>query len=89
LNPGAVTFSGVIAGKPHPRLRATRLFEMLRARGFTGSAQQVRRFVKTVRRRGSREAFFRLELLPLSTLVQPKRRMRRQPPPFECDASHP
>jgi transposase len=48
----------------HPRLRATRLYEMLRARGFSGSPQQVRRFVKTIRPRGAREAFFRLETLP-------------------------
>ena len=48
----------------YPRLRATRLFEMLRDRGFSGSPQQVRRFVKTVRPRGAREAFFRLETLP-------------------------
>jgi transposase len=48
----------------HPRLRATRLFEMLRDRGFSGSPQQVRRFVKIVRPRGAREAFFRLETLP-------------------------
>ncbi len=48
----------------HPRLRATRLFEMLRDRGFSGSAQQVRRFVKIIRPRGGHEAFFRLETLP-------------------------
>jgi transposase len=48
----------------HPRLRATRLFEMLKARGFSGSPQQVRRFVKTIRPRGAREAFFRLDTLP-------------------------
>jgi transposase len=47
----------------HPRLRATRLFEMLRTRGFLGSVQQVRRFVKVVRPRGPRDAFLRLETL--------------------------
>jgi transposase len=48
----------------HPRLRATRLFEMVSARGFSGSVVQVRRFVHTVRPRSHKEAFFRLETLP-------------------------
>ena len=33
----------------YPRLRATRLFEMVRARGYTGSVVQVRRIVRTIR----------------------------------------
>jgi len=33
----------------YPRLRATRLFEMVRARGYTGSVVQLRRLVRTVR----------------------------------------
>src|SRR6266576_1464707 len=33
----------------YPRLRATRLYEMLGARGYGGSAVQVRRWVRTVR----------------------------------------
>ncbi|NUP08838.1 MAG: IS21 family transposase [Polyangiaceae bacterium] len=48
----------------HPRLRATRLFEMIRTRGYTGSVVQLRRYVHLVRPRGAREAFFRLETLP-------------------------
>jgi len=48
----------------HPRLRATRLFEMVRARGYSGSVVQLRRYVATVRPRGAKEAFFRLETLP-------------------------
>lgn len=48
----------------HPRLRATRLFEMVSARGFSGSVVQVRRFVHTVRPRSHKEAFFLLETLP-------------------------
>lgn len=48
----------------HPRLRATRLFEMIRARGYTGSVVQLRRYVHLVRPRGAREAFFRLETMP-------------------------
>ena len=33
----------------HPRLRATRLFEMVRARGYRGSVVQLRRIVRTIR----------------------------------------
>src|SRR5207249_4257620 len=33
----------------YPRLRATRLFDMVRARGYTGSAVQLRRVVHTLR----------------------------------------
>lgn len=33
----------------YPRLRATRLFEMVRPRGYTGSVVQLRRFVRTIR----------------------------------------
>jgi hypothetical protein len=33
----------------YPRLRATRLWAMLRDRGYAGSAVQVRRYVRTVR----------------------------------------
>lgn len=47
----------------HPRLRATRLLEMLRDRGFTGSIHQLRREVKALRPT-MREAFFRLRTLP-------------------------
>lgn len=47
----------------HPRLRATRLLEMLRDRGFTGSIHQLRRAVKPLRP-APREAFFRLITLP-------------------------
>jgi transposase len=49
--------------KQHPRLRATRLFEMLRERGFQGSVRQVRRLVHNLRPI-SREAFLRLSVLP-------------------------
>jgi transposase len=47
----------------HPRLRATRLLEMLRDRGFTGSIYQLRRAVPALRPT-PREAFFRLTMLP-------------------------
>ena len=33
----------------YPRLRATRLFEMVRARGYAGSVVQLRRIVRTIR----------------------------------------
>ena len=48
----------------YPRLRATRLWAMLRARGYPGSAVQIRRYVRTVRPAARAEAFFRLDTLP-------------------------
>jgi transposase len=48
----------------YPRLRATRLAEMLRARGYPGSVVQVRRFAATVRRAPRAEAFLRRQTLP-------------------------
>ncbi|HYY52800.1 MAG TPA: IS21 family transposase, partial [Myxococcales bacterium] len=48
----------------YPRLRATRLYAMLRERGFPGSAVQVRRWVRTVRPAARAEAYLRLETLP-------------------------
>lgn len=47
----------------HPRLRATRLYQMLRARGYTGSVVQLRRVVATLRP-AKHEAFLRLTTLP-------------------------
>jgi transposase len=49
--------------KQHPRLRATRLFEMLRDRGYQGSISQLRRVIKRLRP-PSGEAFLRLSVLP-------------------------
>lgn len=48
----------------YPRLRATVLYRMMRERGFTGSAVQVRRLVRTLRPSPPREAFLRLHSLP-------------------------
>jgi transposase len=48
----------------YPRLRATRLYAMIRERGFAGSAVQVRRWVRTVRPAARAEAYLRLETLP-------------------------
>jgi transposase len=49
--------------KQYPRLRATRIHEMVRARGYTGSASQLRRFVHSLRP-AKAEAFLRLTTLP-------------------------
>jgi transposase len=48
----------------YPRLRATRLYVMIRERGFAGSAVQVRRWVRTGRPAARAEAYLRLETLP-------------------------
>lgn len=47
----------------YPRLRATRIFEMIRARGYAGSVIQLRRYVSGIRPQRA-EAFLRLETLP-------------------------
>lgn len=47
----------------YPRLRATRIFEMVRARGYTGSVVQLRRVVATLRPT-HQEAFLRLRTFP-------------------------
>jgi len=50
--------------KDHPRLRATRLYDMLEPRGYRGSRRQLRRYVSKVRPRPAPEAFLRIETLP-------------------------
>lgn len=47
----------------HPKLRASRLHEMARERGFRGSYLQVRRWARTIRPR-PREAFLRVRTFP-------------------------
>ena len=47
----------------HPRLRATRIYQMIRDRGYTGSIVQLRRFVACVRPT-PKEAFLRLRTFP-------------------------
>jgi transposase len=47
----------------HPRLRATRIYQMIRDRGYTGSVVQLRRAVARLRRQ-IREPFLRLETFP-------------------------
>jgi transposase len=58
-------YKGLIAKilEEHPRLRSTRIHQMLVARGYPGSAVQVRRYIQTVRPTHA-EAFLRLETLP-------------------------
>ena len=48
----------------HPRLRSTRLFEMIKSRGYEGSCVQLRRYVATVRPTPRAEAYLRLRTLP-------------------------
>jgi transposase len=47
----------------HPRLRATRIYQMIRDRGYTGSVVQLRRSVARLRP-PAREAFLRLHTFP-------------------------
>ena len=49
--------------KQYPRLRATRLFQMVQARGYKGGASQLRRVVRQLRP-VSTEAFLRLSPFP-------------------------
>jgi transposase len=49
--------------KQYPRLRATRIYEMIRERGYTGSVIQLRRIIHALRP-AKTEAFFRLTTLP-------------------------
>jgi transposase len=49
--------------REHPRLRATRLYQMLQDRGYRGSVVQLRRVVATLRP-PKQEAFLRLSTLP-------------------------
>lgn len=48
----------------YPTLRATRLLEMLRQRGYTGQISRLREVVSTLRPRGATEAYLRLTTLP-------------------------
>ena len=48
----------------HPRLRATRIFEMIRGRGYVGGYKPVVRYLRAVRPAAKAEAFFKLTTLP-------------------------
>ena len=61
LDPYKEFLQGVL--EQHPKLRASRLYEMARERGFLGSYQQVKRWVKPIRPR-PREAFLRVRTFP-------------------------
>ena len=50
--------------KQYPRLCATRVYEMIVARGYDGSARQTRRAVKRLRPTSAAEAYLRLKTLP-------------------------
>jgi transposase len=47
----------------YPRLRATRLYDMLRERGYRGAVRTLRQYVASVRPRPRREVFLRTEPL--------------------------
>ena len=47
----------------HPRLRATRIYQMIRDRGYTGSVVQLRRAVARLRPQ-PREPFLQLQMFP-------------------------
>lgn len=49
--------------KQYPRLCSTRLFDMVKPRGYTGAPRTLRTYVKTVRPQPKREAFLRLSPL--------------------------
>ena len=48
----------------HPRLRSTRLLQMIQQRGYAGSVWPLRRLVRRIRPVSPHEAFFRLSTLP-------------------------
>lgn len=50
--------------KKYPKLRATRIYEMIVSRGFDGSVRQTRRAVKRLRPTPMTEAYLRLKTLP-------------------------
>jgi transposase len=56
-------FIGEVLEK-HPRLRATRLLDMLRTRGYPGGYAPVMRYVRSVRPTAKAEAFLKLQTLP-------------------------
>lgn|SRR5215468_4740866 len=59
----------------YPRLRGTRIFEMIRSRGYTGSAVQLRRVLRTLRPT-KKEAFLRLQTLPAEEAQADSRPLR-------------
>lgn len=58
-------YAGVIAQtlERYPRLKATRLYDMVRPRGYAGSVRTLREYVATVRPKRASEAFLRVDPL--------------------------
>ena len=54
----------------YPRLRATRLWAMVRGRGYPGSVIQVQRYVRTVRPAARAEAYLRIPAI-VNTQIAP------------------
>jgi transposase len=50
--------------RSYPRLRATRIFQMIQLRGYNGSASQLRRVVRGLRPAVQKEAFLQLRTFP-------------------------
>ena len=48
----------------HPRLRSSRLWQMVKGRGYKGGAATLRRYVRIVRPTSTREGFLSLDTLP-------------------------
>jgi transposase len=48
----------------HPRLLATRVYDMIKERGYDGSLRTLRRYVREARPTPKNEAFLRVETLP-------------------------
>jgi transposase len=48
----------------YPRLTGSRVYEMVKARGYPGSVMHLRRYIRMLRPQARREAFFRIEALP-------------------------
>ena len=55
----------------YPRLRATRLFEMVKARGYTGSVVQLRRAVRLIRPAATATVYRRLTTLAAEDYGEP------------------
>jgi hypothetical protein len=71
----------------HPRLRATRLYQMAHARGYTGSVVQLRRAVARLRPQ-NREPFLRLQAFPAEHYGESRVMVRtRRRPAFGAGAT--
>jgi len=62
LDPYMPFIRGVL--EQYPRLRATRLYEMLHDRGYRNSVVQLRRVIRKLRPRPKAEAYLRLRVMP-------------------------